>query len=354
MIGIDNLRYGIGEFSLDVSLSVRPGEYFVLLGMTGSGKTLLLENICGLRKCAAGNIAINGRDVTDAQPRERGIGYVPQDGALFQNMDVADNIAFALRVAGAAKVDRKREAERFAALLGITPILRRKIKGLSGGERQRVALARALAAHPAALLLDEPVSALDECTRQSVCNTLKALQRETGLPVLHVCHSTEEARLMADRIGVMQNGRLIESGVTDRIFDAPSTLAVARLLRLENIFQAEVREVDSESSEVVVAGQILKSRAGSGNKHIALRSDLIHVFTDSVIGTFDNVMAAKVVEMTGMGPMVRLRTEGRLPLTLYLSPREVKSRSLTTGQSVQLAFSRDAVHFLEDSLAWLP
>lgn len=235
MIHVENLKFDIENFSMDVSLQVGEGEYFVLLGMTGTGKTVLLENLCGIHQCRRGRVIINGENMTHAEPRMRNIGYVPQDGALFEHLDVSRNIGFALEVKGRSREERDKEIGQMAELLGISDLLGRPIRGLSGGERQRVALARALVGRPSLLLLDEPVSALDEYTRDSVCRELKNIQQVLQVPVIHVCHSFEETKLVADRVGVMHNGEIIQTGTIDELLSKPNSAAVAKVLRLETI-----------------------------------------------------------------------------------------------------------------------
>ena len=166
MIRTEEISYRIGTFQFQgLSLEIGKGEYFVLLGPPGSGKTIFLECLCGLKKIESGRIYIDEREVTRNEPRTRGIGYVPQDYALFPHLSVEQNIAFGLRAHGYAEA----KVTQTADLLGIRHLLSRSIDGLSGGEKQRVALARALVLKPKILLLDEPVCALDEVTRQEVC-----------------------------------------------------------------------------------------------------------------------------------------------------------------------------------------
>ena len=206
MIAVDSLSVRAGAFSLQgVSFEVPAGGYAVLMGRTGCGKTTLLETICGLRSPSGGRVLLDGRDVTDRAPGERGIGYVPQDRALFRTLSVAENIGFALRVR--RRPFGARVAE-LAKILGVEPLLDRRIDGLSGGEAQRVALGRALAAEPSVLCLDEPLSAVDEETRDGLIALLQDVRRATGVTVLHVTHSREEAARLADLRLVMENGRV--------------------------------------------------------------------------------------------------------------------------------------------------
>lgn len=200
-----------GAFSVErVSFGVGTGEYAVLMGRTGCGKTTLLESICGLKSVRAGHIRLLGRDVTNLPPADRGVGYVPQDLALFPTMTVRQHLAFALEVRRWDAAEAARRVEELTELLGLGRLLDRRPQGLSGGESQRVALGRALAFRPGVLLLDEPLSALDEDTRVGMYGLLRSVQRQTGVTALHVTHSRAEARALADRLFLFDKGGLRE------------------------------------------------------------------------------------------------------------------------------------------------
>jgi ABC-type sugar transport system ATPase subunit len=211
MIRVEQLSIQAGSFALrGLEFEVPTGQYAVLMGRTGVGKTTILEALCGLRRVAGGTMVLMGRDVTGLTPGERGIGYVPQDRALFQTMTVREHLAFALEI---RKWRRPAIAERvreLAELLGIAHLLSRKPQGLSGGEAQRVALGRALAAHPNVLCLDEPLSALDDKTREEMYTLLELVQARTGVTTLHVTHNLGEAERLADKILLLQEGRVVE------------------------------------------------------------------------------------------------------------------------------------------------
>ncbi len=212
MIRFEQLAWHAGTFRLEgVSFTVPAGAYAVLMGKTGCGKTTLLEILCGLRRPTSGRVFIGERDVTERPPGERGIGYVPQDGAMFPTMTVREQIGFALAI-------RKRPAAEIAARvkelsehLGVAHLLDRLPQHLSGGERQRVALGRALAAKPSVLLLDEPLSALDEELRDDLADLLKRLQRDLRITALHITHSRHEAAQLADVMFRMEAGQVTES-----------------------------------------------------------------------------------------------------------------------------------------------
>ncbi len=214
VIAVDNLSIRQGSFMLsNVGFRVPTGEYAVLMGKTGCGKTTLVEAICGLRPMLpSGRIRLMDRDVSHLKPAERGVGYVPQDGALFPTMTVRDHLAFALSIRRWERCRIEETVAELAALLGVENLLDRKPAGLSGGEAQRVALGRALSFHPSVLLLDEPMSALDETTRDEMYELLRTVRRHTGVTALHVTHNVSEARALGDRIFVLKDGQVTETG----------------------------------------------------------------------------------------------------------------------------------------------
>ena len=209
MIRFENISWSAGTFALSgVSFTVPQGSYAVLMGRSGSGKTSLLELLCGLRFPSSGAIWIGDREITNLTPGERSIGYVPQDGALFPTMTVRENIGFAPRIRGESGPGSRAAVESLAERLGIAGVLDRKPQHLSGGERQRVALARALAATPTVLVLDEPLSALDEELREDLARLLKEIQRDLKLTTLHVTHHRQEAAQLADHVLLLENGSI--------------------------------------------------------------------------------------------------------------------------------------------------
>jgi ABC-type sugar transport system ATPase subunit len=216
VIALEWVTIRSGEFSLkQVSFEIPAGSYGVLMGKTGSGKTTILEAICGLRDLEQGGIRLADRDVTQLRPADRGIGYVPQDRALFQTMTVRQNLAFAPSIQGWSRAEIDDRIRQLAELLRIAPLLDRSPAGLSGGEAQRVALGRALAARPKILLLDEPLSALDDETWEGMIDLLGEVRRATGVTTLHVTHRREEARRLADRILILADGAVRAAAPAD-------------------------------------------------------------------------------------------------------------------------------------------
>jgi ABC-type sugar transport system ATPase subunit len=213
MIALEQIHLQIGIFSLvDVNLQIEPGQYGVLMGRTGCGKTTILEAVAGLRPVRSGRILLGNREVTALHPAARGVGYVPQDLALFPSLSVREHLRFALEV---RRLPQGNRVEELAQLLGITALLDRRPQGLSGGEAQRVALGRALAFRPSVLLLDEPLSALDDDTRADMIALLKRVQQAEHVTVLHVTHSKTEAHALADRLFLVADGRVLERERSD-------------------------------------------------------------------------------------------------------------------------------------------
>ncbi|QDT61189.1 Maltose/maltodextrin import ATP-binding protein MalK [Stieleria bergensis] len=211
MIEVQGLSIQAGEFALqDVSFQVATGQYAVLMGRTGRGKTTILEAICGLRGLVSGSVLIDEVNVTEWLPGDRQVGYVPQDAVLFPTMNVRQHLEFGLQLRKAGRKVCQQKSAAMAALLGIEHLLERSVRALSGGESQRVALGRALAFEPRVLLLDEPLSALDQETRLEMQGLLRQIKEQTGVTTLHVTHNQDEADALADRVLRLDDGVVTE------------------------------------------------------------------------------------------------------------------------------------------------
>ena len=236
MIEIKNLYGALGEFHLrDINLKVNKGEYLAILGPTGAGKTVLVEYVVGIYKPNKGSILIDGEDITSLYTEERNIGYVPQDYALFPNLTVERNISYGLEARNMRPENVSSIISEIISQLKIDYIRHRMPLNLSGGEKQRVALGRAMATEPRVLLLDEPLSALDENLRTELARELRRMQRDVNGTFIHVCHNFEEASDAADQIAIMNDGRIIQTGTLKEIMDKPKNEFVARFVKSQNV-----------------------------------------------------------------------------------------------------------------------
>src|SRR3954467_11715841 len=224
------------------SLEVRDGELFVLLGASGSGKSTILRMVAGLTAPDGGRIWLRDRDVTDLQPQERGIGFVFQNYSIFRHMSVAENIEFPLKIRKVAKAEREKRREQPLALVGLGGLGNRYASQLSGGQQQRVALARALVHEPSVLLLDEPFGALDVKIRGQLRRNLKEIQRQLHVTAILVTHDQEEAFELADRVGLMERGELLEVGEPEALYARPHTLFGATFLGAGTVLVGRARD----------------------------------------------------------------------------------------------------------------
>ena len=251
----------LGEFILkDINLEIERGEYFVVLGPTGAGKSVLLETIAGLYQPKKGLIEINGRDVTRAEPRKRNISIVYQDYMLFPHLTVKENIKFGLK-------EKSQDLDKIVEFLDIRRILHRKPDTLSGGESQRVALARALVTKPAVLLLDEPLAALDSNTRERIMSELRQINEKMGITIIHITHERSEAIALADKMAVMNGGGILQVGTPEQVFRKPNSEFIANFVGVENLFKGEsVIDRDTGVANIDVNGiKIVSTSCKSGD-----------------------------------------------------------------------------------------
>ena len=301
-IGVSNLSHTFGDFPAlnNVSLDVRPGELLALLGPSGSGKTTLLRAIAGLARPDSGVISFQGADAEGLSLRDRRVGFVFQQYALFRHMTVADNIGFGLRVRPRRRrPTRAAIASRVAELLALVQLDglgSRFPDQLSGGQRQRVALARALAIEPQVLLLDEPFGALDAKVRKELRQWLRGLHKETGLTTIFVTHDQEEAMELADRVVIMREGRVEQVGTPAEIYDAPATPFVCDFLGHAFRFSVAV-----QGGSARVLGADVATKLADGPALAYVRS---HDVAVAPVGT--NGVAARLLALRGSGASLAL------------------------------------------------
>ncbi|MFD0981438.1 ABC transporter ATP-binding protein [Tropicimonas aquimaris] len=340
--------YGTGPEAVvaldDVSIAIRKGEFFTLLGPSGCGKTTLLRMIAGFETPTAGQILLNGRDITDAPPNLRPVNTVFQSYALFPHLSVRRNVGFGLQMLGrpASEIDQK--VERALEMVRLGEMADRKPTQLSGGQQQRVALARALAPSPEVLLLDEPLSALDLKLRKEMQSELKRLQHELGITFIFVTHDQEEALTMSDRIGVMSAGRLLQVGNPREIYNHPVNRFVADFIGETNFLPAEV----SGGVATIAGGIAIPVDAGSpeGAHTIAIRPEHVRILPQGAGAT----MRGTITETTyfGTDSHVRLRLAGGADLVARFQSDTAGGEAPAVGSEVGVSFTPGAIQVLED------
>ena len=353
MINIHGLSKNLFDFSLkNINLDVYEGEYFVLLGPTGSGKTLLIESIAGLHNPESGSIRIDNLDVTGMTPERRGVGYVPQDYALFPFLSVKENIEFGMKVNGYPKITMAKKLNELSNMLGLDGLLHRNTFTLSGGESQRVAMARTLAVNPKVLLLDEPLSALDPRTQQRLCLELKELHRKLKITTIHVTHNFEEAVSLGDRIGVMDSGRIMQVGPPDDIFRKPKSRFVAEFVGDDNLFRG-ISELNKGKKLSLVNIRGLNSNISSTTR----KDGLVHVFIrpeDIQLSKYKsdkhicdcgvNVLEGRIEEVEPRGIFTRVMVDVGVFISIFLTRRSYIEKEMKKRDQVYLMFKAEDVH----------
>ncbi|MFX1255377.1 MAG: tungstate ABC transporter ATP-binding protein WtpC [Promethearchaeota archaeon] len=333
------------QFSLKhITLDVEEGEYFVILGPTGAGKTLLLDVIAGIYYPFHGNVFIHDENVTNLPPEKRGVGYVFQDYALFPHMTVLENVEFGLVVRKISLSERRKLTTEYLELVGIDHLSHRKPETLSGGEQQRVALARTLVTNPKILLLDEPLSALDTKTQEALRTELKRLHRTLNLTAIHVTHNHIEAFTLADRIGIMRDGKLVEVGTPLEIFGKPKDEFVAEFVGFENIFEGIAKT--SEGNTIVEIDKLIDIEVVTekgGHVKLGIRPEDIVISKVPHKTSARNLFEGKISDFIDLGSMVKLKIDIGKEFTALITKRSFLDMRLTVNQSVYISFKATAV-----------
>ncbi len=339
-------RFGTYTAVDDVSVTIPTGKLTALLGPSGSGKTTLLRIIAGLEVQDAGQVWMSGSDVTVRPARDRDVGFVFQHYALFKHMTVEENIGFALRVRGAAKEDRRAAAQELLKLVRLEGFGGRFPSQLSGGQRQRVALARALAAKPKVLLLDEPFGALDAKVRQELRQWLRRLHDEIHVTSVFVTHDQEEALELADRVVVMNRGRIEQEGLSGEVFDHPKTPFVMSFLGDVNIFHGRV-----QSGRAVFAGMEASfPEHPHENEKPARAYTRPHDLDISRDPSADRRLAARVRHVNAAGPVVKVELvlqDGQTIVQANLGRDRFRELELKPGEEVYVV-PRQLRIFIDD------
>ena len=342
MIRVESLSLRFAGFDLrDVSFNVSPGEFFALMGPTGSGKTLILESIAGLVDRARGVIRVAGQRVDHLPPERRKVSLVYQDNALFPHLSVLDNVTYGQRYHGIGEDRGRRMALELLERLGLSRVAGRLPLNLSGGEKQRVSLARALACSPDVVLLDEPLSSLDPQFRGDLRATLKDLHKHSGLTFLMVTHDFVDALTLAERAAVIRGGGLEQVGAVNDVFRKPATAFVAGFVGMKNIFPVVGGQecVLGREARFAVPGATVSG-------HVALRPEdvfvSVHAAGSHKVGLPGTLLA---VWREGFSWFAEVLC-GDARFTAALDRQFLDQGKLDPGQSVQISFAPESLHFM--------
>ena len=344
-LSAEGIRKSFGEKTVldGVTFSVGAGELMALLGPSGCGKSTVLRVVAGLLRKDSGKVRIGGRDMENTPARERGVGFVFQDYALFPRMTVRENVAFGLRIRGVEAQERNRRASEILDLVGLSEEADRPVDRLSGGQRQRVALARALAVEPSLLLLDEPLSALDVKVRERLRREIKAVQKKVGITALVVTHDQEEAMELGDRIAVMNEGRIEQVARPREVYQEPATEFVARFIGEVNVLPGQMYRGYAYSGSLAIrmAGDH-QPREGSCVK-VILRPEDISVHPPGTPEAGQSHANVDSVSFQGTHVRLELTTEEGYGLMALLLRSHPMAGKIAEGDAVRVDALRGSV-----------
>jgi len=354
VIEISHVSKQFGDFKAvdDANFGIRQGEFFSMLGPSGCGKTTTLRMIAGFEQPTSGEVRLDGKDVSKVPPYKRNVNTVFQNYALFPHMTVFDNIAFGPRSTKAPKGEIAGRVKEMLEIVHLADFAERRPTQLSGGQQQRVALARALVNYPSALLLDEPLGALDLKLRQTMQLELKRIQREVGITFVFVTHDQEEALTMSDRIAVMNAGRVEQIGTPEEIYHQPATVFVAGFIGVANLIPAAVVAVTGDLATVDAAGHRFgvpvtdESIRPSDSAVVMVRPERLHLSIARPTGDLAAVEAT-VEELVFQGPVLRasLRTGAGIELVAHIGPEDALPM-LRPGDRLWASWDLDAACLL--------
>jgi ABC-type sugar transport system ATPase subunit len=351
MLRTERVNKHLGSFSLrEITLEVFPGDYYVLLGRSGAGKTQLLELICGLTAPDSGHIFIDGKEITRTRVQDRGIGLVFQDFALFPHYTVRENIEYSLKIRRLSKEEVDQRVGHAAEEMNITHLLSRKPYNLSGGEKQRVALARTLVTDPKVLLLDEPMASVDASLKDSIRRMLRRLNRE-GQTIIHVTHDFGEAISLANRVGVMHNGRIIQEGTPLDVFNHPVNRFVARYAGIKNFFR--VTFIKSYNTCSGITDKTTKFRLPKADYPasglLIIGSSEVLLSRQGAPGIQMNNIQAIIDDIVPSATGYEIAVNAGDYFYVDITHREMEENNFIPGEKVFVSFPPEAMRFVGES-----
>lgn len=344
MLRLEHVTVKLGEFQLlDINLEVQEGEYFIILGPTGTGKTVILETIAGMYRPDKGTIRFKERNLATLAPEQRKVGFVYQDYALFPHLTVKENIIFGAQIRKLPKKIIKSKLDELVTMLGIGHLLNRHPSTLSGGEQQRTALARALIISPEILLLDEPLSALDPRSKENFQEELKKIHQTLKTTTLHVTHDFNEAMYLADKIGVMHQGQIIQVGTPQEIFHKPQNDFVASFVGIENIFEGQVND---DKVSLAPDVDIFVNTGKQGKVKVAVPPEDIALSKEPFDLCYHYQFNGKVLNISNQGALSKITIDIGIPLVCFATTRFVKETAITVGDNLWAGFNSSSTHVI--------
>jgi len=346
MIAIKNLKVNLGDFLLhNISLNIESGEYFIVLGPTGAGKTVLLESIAGLYPVLEGEVWIGDKKITGLSPEKREIGIVYQDQALFPHLSVEKNIAFGLKMRKCPKREVRAKIETVVELVGIAHLLKRSPATLSGGEKQKVALARALVTEPKVLLLDEPLSALDPETRERMQEELREIHSRIELTIIHVTHDFEEAIVLGHRVAVLNDGCIAQIGTPEEFLRRPSSEFVARFALTRNILSGRVVGAEDGCTLIDIGGtKVRTTTEATGEVRLSLRPEDILISKEPLQSSARNCFLAVISDIIDRGSVIYVTVNLPPDFICIVTHQASDELELKKGAEVWITFKASAIH----------
>lgn len=356
---VKDLTVELGDFLLDnINLSIEKGEYLVLIGPTGSGKSVLLETIIGFYKEKSGEVLLNNKVINDVLPENRHIGIVYQDHVLFPNMNVYENIIYGLkRNKDLTEEEMDEKVKEIAEALEIDHLLSRDVTTLSGGESQRTALARALIVEPELILLDEPFSALDVSTQGKLITLIKKIGKEKNTTFLHVTHNFNDIWNLADKVGVMKRGKLHQMGTVFDVFSKPANDFVAEFVGVQNIFEGTIEKDNPNLVTVNITDNVILSSSdvevcshldNHASVLVAIRPENIIFSNNPMDSSARNTLKGEVIDIIHSGPVVELKVDvDGIIFNGLLTRSSFESLDIQVGKSIYLIIKSLNVNIMD-------
>ncbi|NOZ48298.1 MAG: ABC transporter ATP-binding protein [Chlorobi bacterium] len=349
MLELKNINLSLGEFKLTrINLKILSGEYFALLGMSGAGKSLILEMIAGMIKPDSGHVFLNEEEITNKKIQNRNVGIIFQEAALFPNKTVKENLAFPFNKKKIAKKKIEQRVLEIAQLTDVNNLLDRMPETLSGGEKQRVAIGRILALNPQVILLDEPLSSLDAGKKNDFTALLRKINRQ-GITMVHVTHDYHEAVSLANRIAVIHNGQIEQTGTPKEIFHRPNSKFIADLSGIKNFYTAEIVDENTALLENVVKITLPKME-DKERGFVSFKMHDVVISLNKMQSSICNQFEGKVIDIVKLTQNIEIVVDANIKIMASITYQSFENMNLEIGKTVWIGFKATAVQFISKTV----